>query len=255
MYYGYIYRTTNLVNGKTYIGQHKKTNNKIYRGSGTILQKAFKKYGLDNFKTEELLWCKNKEELNRMEELFIYEERLIGKAEYNISSGGEGAKGVSLYREDNPFYGKKHTTKTKRLISEKHKGKRGYWKDKHFSEEHIIKTRRTGSKHSKETRFKMSETRSNSVICEYCKKLIKNKTLLKKHITNNHKEDRKEFSNTPNISLIKKEKGVRNKNGYRVKVNGKYIGIRNSLEEATKLRDDYRESKGLPKVINRIQHE
>lgn len=252
MYYGYIYRTTNLINKKTYIGQHKKTNNKIYRGSGTVLQKSFKKYGLDNFKTEELLWCKNKDELNRMEVLFIYEERLIGKAEYNISSGGEGVTGVSLYGDKNPFYGKTHTKETKEKISKSRKNKEGYWKGKKFSKEHIDKTRRTGSKHSKNTKDKMSDTRSVPISCKYCNELVKNKTTLKKHITDNHSEDRKRFSDTPNISLVKRKKGVRNKDGYRVKINGKYIGIRNTLEEATKLRDDYRERKGLPKEVNRI---
>ena len=41
----YIYRITNNINGKTYIGQHKYTDlNDSYMGSGTLLQKAFKKY-------------------------------------------------------------------------------------------------------------------------------------------------------------------------------------------------------------------
>ena len=42
--YGYIYKTTNLVNGKIYIGQHKSnTFDTNYYGSGTILNKAIQK--------------------------------------------------------------------------------------------------------------------------------------------------------------------------------------------------------------------
>jgi hypothetical protein len=46
-----IYITTNLINGKQYIGLHSK-NNKSYLGAGTLLLKAIKKYGKENFSKE-----------------------------------------------------------------------------------------------------------------------------------------------------------------------------------------------------------
>ena len=48
-----IYKTTNLINGKIYIGQDSKNNPK-YLGSGVIFLKAIKKYGKENFVKETL---------------------------------------------------------------------------------------------------------------------------------------------------------------------------------------------------------
>ena len=48
----YIYLTTNLVNGKKYIGQHNGSIKDDYLGSGVLLVKAIKKYGKENFKKE-----------------------------------------------------------------------------------------------------------------------------------------------------------------------------------------------------------
>lgn len=44
--YGYIYITTNLVNGKKYIGRHKsEVFDESYKGSGLLLSRSIDKYG------------------------------------------------------------------------------------------------------------------------------------------------------------------------------------------------------------------
>ena len=51
---GYIYLTTNLINGKKYIGRRKSNKflGESYLGSGTHLKNAVKKYGRENFRVD-----------------------------------------------------------------------------------------------------------------------------------------------------------------------------------------------------------
>ena len=56
--YNFIYKTTNIVNGKIYIGRHSTDNNTdLYLGSGVLLLEDIKKYGVDNFRREILEYC------------------------------------------------------------------------------------------------------------------------------------------------------------------------------------------------------
>ncbi len=90
-----IYKTTNLLNGKYYIGKDQK-NNPEYLGSGMLLTKAIKKYGKENFKKEILEECVNKEELAKRERYWI--ERLDARNKtiaYNIGEGGDGGDNFS----------------------------------------------------------------------------------------------------------------------------------------------------------------
>ena len=96
--YGYIYKITNNINGKIYIGQKKckKENmteyemlNDNYWGSGVYITRAEEKYGLENFTKEIVCVCENKEKLDETETLLITLAKAgYGENCYNIAAGG-----------------------------------------------------------------------------------------------------------------------------------------------------------------------
>lgn len=100
--YGYIYKTTNLVNNKIYIGQKKSKNflKEEYLGSGVRLNSSIQHYGKDKFKVELIEWCKNKKELDEREKFWIKEynsrDPEIG---YNITIGGDGTTGCNIWNK------------------------------------------------------------------------------------------------------------------------------------------------------------
>jgi group I intron endonuclease len=97
-----IYKTTNLINGKFYIGQDS-NNNPEYLGSGLFLNRAIKKYGEHNFVKEILEVCETKDELNEREKYWISKLNAKGVG-YNIADGGHG--------------GNTYTDETKRRVSQ-----------------------------------------------------------------------------------------------------------------------------------------
>lgn len=90
-YIGYVYKTTNLINGKIYIGQHQSTDlDENYFGSGRKIKRAIKVYGLVNFTLEILCWKKTIKGLNKAEKDFIKAFNSTNpKIGYNISFGGQ----------------------------------------------------------------------------------------------------------------------------------------------------------------------
>lgn len=89
--YGYVYKTTNLLNNKIYIGQHKsKVFDPKYYGSGSWFSSVFKKYGKENFICEIIEECETLEILNEREIYWIeYFQSRNPSIGYNIAKGGE----------------------------------------------------------------------------------------------------------------------------------------------------------------------
>lgn len=78
---GYIYLITNLINSKKYVGKTTTTikerwqehcsDNKKDRCNKRPLYDAFNKYGIENFKIEELEYVENNQELSNREIYWI----------------------------------------------------------------------------------------------------------------------------------------------------------------------------------------
>ena len=86
-----IYKTTNKLNNKVYIGMHKTKNPYDgYMGSGKLFKRAVGKYGKENF-VKEVLFI-----FDTAEEMFAKEKEIVNKLfiesnnTYNIMEGGYG---------------------------------------------------------------------------------------------------------------------------------------------------------------------
>ena len=63
--YGFIYASTNMCNGKRYLGRRKLSEDwEYYLGSGSIFKKAVKKYGRENFVRDIIDIAYSEKELN-----------------------------------------------------------------------------------------------------------------------------------------------------------------------------------------------
>ena len=148
--YGFIYITTNNINGKKYLGQKKIDDNgkwKNYLGSGIAFKKALEKYGKENFVREIIDVGYSSDELNELEEKYTYDlDCLNDRNYYNLVHGGgivTGLKfsketiqrlrelnsgennyfyGKRLFGEENGFYGKKHSEESRKRMSQTHIG-------------------------------------------------------------------------------------------------------------------------------------
>jgi group I intron endonuclease len=155
--YGYVYITTNLVNGKMYIGQKKSTKflNEKYLGSGSLLRKAINKYGKENFKVEMICECFSKEELDEKEIYYISLYDAVNNCNfYNLTKGGESGLGGPKFK------GHHHTDESKNKISESSSGENNGFYGKHHTDATKLKMREKAKYRkpvSEETRKKLSK--------------------------------------------------------------------------------------------------
>lgn len=85
-----VYRTTCLLNGKIYIGQHQTYDiNDGYIGSGSALNEDVEKFGKENFKREILFDFDNFTDMDNKERELVTEEFVKRSDTYNLSIGGQ----------------------------------------------------------------------------------------------------------------------------------------------------------------------
>lgn len=178
----YIYEIKNKVNGNTYIGQHTLRKGRtfetdVYYGSGVLISKAQRKYGLENFeKTIIISGYFSKGQINRFERCMIACQRICGKAEYNLANGGDGGDTSKFINYNSELYHKHLSDSIRKAFVE---GRMTGWKKhdtrgmlgKCLSEETKQKLREShlgeknpqyGKKQSNETRRKKYEARLKS---------------------------------------------------------------------------------------------
>lgn len=89
--YHFLYKTTNLLNGKVYYGIHSTNNlDDGYLGSGCYFYRSIKKYGKENFQREILEFFDCREDLSNAEKNLITEDFVKDPNCYNVQMGGEG---------------------------------------------------------------------------------------------------------------------------------------------------------------------
>ena len=155
--YHFLYKTTNLINEKFYIGVHSTYNLKDgYLGSGKRLRRTIKKYGQENFKCEILEFFESREEVMQREKELVNVQLLKDPMCLNLQPGGGGGftkeqstKGAInankkrrwLYENDLEYREKINGYSIKNL-------KKQTWKDTYSW---------VGKSHKKETKRKISE--------------------------------------------------------------------------------------------------
>lgn len=128
--YGYIYKFTNLVNNKCYVGKHKYNKPELdenYKASGILINQAFIKYGEDKFKHELICCCDTLEELNSKEIYFISKFNSMAPNGYNLTKGGDGiSEPTPEIIEKNRIWhkGRKQSAESNKKRSETQKGKK-----------------------------------------------------------------------------------------------------------------------------------
>ena len=156
---GYIYLTTNLVNGKRYVGQHlSDCFDTTYKGSGTYIKRAIDKYGWNNFSCEVICWCSTQTQLNEAEDNYIRLLDTMSPNGYNLKGGGANGKYSKEAKKNCSESAKKHWE------NEDNRLKMSETMKKYFESEEGIKDRKKHSEFVKsyfaneDNRKKMYET-------------------------------------------------------------------------------------------------
>jgi len=171
----FIYKTTNLLSGKYYIGMHSTDNLEDgYMGSGKRLKYSIRKYGKKNHKREIIEFLESREELKEREKEIVCLDEIAKNECMNLKVGGEGGLGfVSLSactkggqitgnlikeRIENDF---EFREKTLKILRENVKN---IWKNPEKAEKMLINLELGRGKHTEEYKKKLSSIKKGTGI-------------------------------------------------------------------------------------------
>lgn len=178
--YGYIYKTTNVLNGKIYIGKKKGSFTPTYKGSGKYLRNAINKYGIENFNVEVIEYCDNLQIQNEREKYWIAYFEQQGYSMYNISKGGDGGDTYYKLSENDRLLRCNKISKSSHFNNLETSARYKAWNTRRlngtdkFSNEQLQKMSNShkGKKQSKQTIEKRVKTRQGYRHTEETKKKI-----------------------------------------------------------------------------------
>lgn len=167
--YHFIYKTTNKINEKFYVGMHSTDNlNDGYIGSGKRLKRSINKYGKENFKFEILEYLSDRSNLEIREKEIVNEQFLQNSLCMNLMVGGKGGgsgpteeirqNGLKAFRyrikNDINFLEKLQSRAKLNLKNAWSSRKRDSFLGKHHTQKHknaiskIMKEKQSGNKNS-----------------------------------------------------------------------------------------------------------
>jgi len=177
----YLYKITNKVNSKVYIGQtinpNQRWNNHKYDAKNNpkyYLHKAINKYGVHNFDFDIILTCKTIEDSDYLEKILISQYKSTTRDfGYNLKKGGNcsehhdetkkllSEQKTAFYKNRLATLGTKITDEERKKLSDSHKG---IVYSKESTLKKILATKGVKRKPmSKETKQKISESKKGSI--------------------------------------------------------------------------------------------
>lgn len=169
-----VYKITNKINGKIYIGAHRTNNlDDEYMGSGKYIQNAVKKYGKENFTKEILYQFDNEEDMFSKEAEIVDEEFIKRKDTYNLIPGGFGSdmkKPTQVFMEkmSDPHYYRDFCNKCQKNFENNPKIRENISKGllEHYK---THKGTFTGKHHTEETKQKLRDLHKLKGLQKGCK--------------------------------------------------------------------------------------
>jgi len=171
--YHYVYQIENLINKKIYIGKHSTQNlDDGYMGSGVVLNKAIKKYGIENFRKIILQVFDSEKDALAHEKELVTEEFLSRDDVYNLNLGGKGSWHAAGLVANANYPKEKRAENGRKTFAKLRSDPAWLLRKAEIDRESLRKLREegkikvpdwTGKKHREETKRKIGQSNSSAV--------------------------------------------------------------------------------------------